>query len=122
MTEPTLDDWKRMYGALWRIRLFEGHVPTAFGPLLDRQIRQSRCLTLRSDSAMRRLARRLFARELNGPLRRLTMEGVVLLLLAAQAMARGARVSLAPVTLEDIFLQVVGTRLDADTVDELEAA
>ena len=26
MTEPTLADWKHMYGALWRIRLFEGHV------------------------------------------------------------------------------------------------
>ncbi|MGC1523894.1 MAG: thiamine pyrophosphate-dependent dehydrogenase E1 component subunit alpha [Steroidobacteraceae bacterium] len=26
MTEPTLSDWKEMYGALWRIRLFEGHV------------------------------------------------------------------------------------------------
>ena len=26
MTEPTLTDWKEMYGALWRIRLFEGHV------------------------------------------------------------------------------------------------
>src|SRR3984885_12276017 len=26
MTEPTLADWKEMYGALWRIRLFEGHV------------------------------------------------------------------------------------------------
>ncbi len=26
MTEPTLTDWKTMYGALWRIRLFEGHV------------------------------------------------------------------------------------------------
>ncbi|HEY5264890.1 MAG TPA: thiamine pyrophosphate-dependent dehydrogenase E1 component subunit alpha [Steroidobacteraceae bacterium] len=26
MTEPTLADWKQMYGALWRIRLFEGHV------------------------------------------------------------------------------------------------
>ena len=24
--EPTLTDWKVMYGALWRIRLFEGHV------------------------------------------------------------------------------------------------
>jgi AraC-like DNA-binding protein len=70
-------------------RLFEGHVPTAFRPLLDRQTQQSRSLTLRSDSAMRRLARRLFARELNGPLRRLTMEGVILQLLAAQAMAAG---------------------------------
>jgi pyruvate dehydrogenase E1 component alpha subunit len=26
VTEPTLADWKDMYGALWRIRLFEGHV------------------------------------------------------------------------------------------------
>lgn len=25
-TEPTLEDWKVMYRALWRIRLFEGHV------------------------------------------------------------------------------------------------
>jgi ABC-2 type transport system ATP-binding protein len=42
--------------------------------------------------------------------------------LAAKAMARGARVSLAPVTLEDIFLQVVGTRLDEDPPLETEAA
>lgn len=69
--------------------LFEGHVPTAFRPLLDRQAEQSHCLTLRSDNAMRSLARRLFARELNGPLRRLTMEGVILLLVAAQAVAAG---------------------------------
>jgi len=26
VTAPTLADWKEMYGALWRIRLFEGHV------------------------------------------------------------------------------------------------
>lgn len=26
MTEPTLAEWQEMYGALWRIRLFEGHV------------------------------------------------------------------------------------------------
>jgi len=26
MTQPTLDDWRRMYYALWRIRLFEGQV------------------------------------------------------------------------------------------------
>ena len=26
MTEPTLAHWKEMYGALWRTRLFEGHV------------------------------------------------------------------------------------------------
>jgi len=42
--------------------------------------------------------------------------------LAAKALQRGARVSLAPVTLEDIFLQVVGTRLDEDTAADAEAA
>ena len=26
MSEPKLADWKEMYAALWRIRLFEGHV------------------------------------------------------------------------------------------------
>src|SRR5271165_1458667 len=26
VAEPTLANWKEMYGALWRIRLFEGHV------------------------------------------------------------------------------------------------
>jgi acetoin:2,6-dichlorophenolindophenol oxidoreductase subunit alpha len=26
VTEPTLADWQEMYGVLWRIRLFEGHV------------------------------------------------------------------------------------------------
>ncbi len=26
VAEPTVADWKEMYGALWRIRLFEGHV------------------------------------------------------------------------------------------------
>jgi len=26
VTEPKLSDWKEMYGTLWRIRLFEGHV------------------------------------------------------------------------------------------------
>jgi TPP-dependent pyruvate/acetoin dehydrogenase alpha subunit len=28
---PTADDWKRMYHALWRIRLFEGHVQRLAG-------------------------------------------------------------------------------------------
>jgi len=70
-------------------RLFEGQVPTALRPLLDRQAEQGHSLSLPNDSAMRRLARLLFARGFNGPLRRLTMEGVILQLLAAQAMAAG---------------------------------
>jgi ABC-2 type transport system ATP-binding protein len=41
--------------------------------------------------------------------------------LAMEAMKKGARVSLAPVTLEDIFLQVVGHRLDEDLPLETEA-
>ena len=31
MTEPTLTDWQEMYGALWRIRFFEGHVQRLAG-------------------------------------------------------------------------------------------
>jgi pyruvate dehydrogenase E1 component alpha subunit len=31
MPEPTLDDWKRMYGGLWRIRHFEGQVQRLAG-------------------------------------------------------------------------------------------
>ncbi|MCI4340354.1 MAG: ABC transporter ATP-binding protein [Thermoplasmata archaeon] len=38
--------------------------------------------------------------------------------LAMEAMKKGARVSMAPVTLEDIFLQVVGHRLDDETAAE----
>ncbi|MBI2739764.1 MAG: helix-turn-helix transcriptional regulator [Rhodospirillales bacterium] len=68
-------------------RLFDGEVPAALRPLIDREARQDRGLTMRSGSTMRQLASRLFAREFNGALRRLTMEGVVLQLLAAQAMA-----------------------------------
>ncbi|MGZ5912589.1 MAG: helix-turn-helix transcriptional regulator [Reyranella sp.] len=70
-------------------RLFEAELPAPLNPLVDREARQSRCLTMRADRAMRDLASRLFAREFNGALRRLTMEGVVLQLLAAQAKAAG---------------------------------
>ncbi len=38
--------------------------------------------------------------------------------LAQTALARGARVSMGPVTLEDIFLQLVGRRLDEDAAPE----
>ena len=31
VAEPTVADWKEMYGALWRIRLFEGHVQRLAG-------------------------------------------------------------------------------------------
>jgi ABC-2 type transport system ATP-binding protein len=41
--------------------------------------------------------------------------------LAQAALARGARVSMGPVTLEDIFLQVVGKSIDTDDAKEAEA-
>jgi ABC-2 type transport system ATP-binding protein len=41
--------------------------------------------------------------------------------LAQVALARGAKVSLGPVTLEDIFLQVVGKSIDTDDAKEAEA-
>jgi AraC-like DNA-binding protein len=75
-------------------RLFEGEVPSALRPLVDRDSTQSRCLTVSADDAMRHLASRLFARELRGALRRMFMEGAVLQLLAVQAMAAGASSSL----------------------------
>jgi AraC-like DNA-binding protein len=68
-------------------RLLDGEVPAILRPLLDRDLRQSRAVTAPADKAMRTLAGNLFARGLNGPLRRLMMEGVVLQLLAVQAAA-----------------------------------
>ena len=42
--------------------------------------------------------------------------------LALRAMKAGARVSLGPATLEDIFLKVVGHRIDEDDAAPLESA
>jgi len=75
-------------------RLFEGEVPSALRPLVDRDSTQSRCLTVSADDAMRHLASRLFARDLRGALRRMFMEGAVLQLLAVQAEAASASSSL----------------------------
>ncbi|HKV90815.1 MAG TPA: ABC transporter ATP-binding protein [Thermoplasmata archaeon] len=41
--------------------------------------------------------------------------------LAQLALSKGAKVSLGPVTLEDIFLQVVGKSIDSDDAEEAEA-
>jgi ABC-2 type transport system ATP-binding protein len=41
--------------------------------------------------------------------------------LAQLALSKGAKVSLGPVTLEDIFLQVVGRSIDADDAEESDA-
>lgn len=71
-------------------RLFDGDVPAALRPLLAPQARTSQVVALRPDRRMREVARALFTRELNGPLRRLMMEGAVVQLLALQAAALGA--------------------------------
>ncbi len=68
-------------------RLLEGELPAALSPLIDRASQQARWLTMEGNKSMRDLASRLFARKFNGALRRLTMEGVVLQLLAAQLKA-----------------------------------
>ena len=68
-------------------RLFDGDIPAVLRPLLESDLDESRITVMRSDRLMRRLARSLFARRFNGPLRRLAMEGVVIQLLAAQIAA-----------------------------------
>ncbi|MFC3231183.1 helix-turn-helix transcriptional regulator [Marinibaculum pumilum] len=76
-------------------RLLEGTMPAAMRPLLEPDPERSRILTTASDRTMRRLVAGLFSRELNGPLRRLMLEGAVLQLLAVQA-AAAARHRLPP--------------------------
>ena len=71
------------------VRLFEGEVPAALAPLLEPDLDDTRFVTARSDKVIRSLAVSLFAGGLNGPLRRLMMEGAVVHLLALQAAAAG---------------------------------
>jgi AraC-like DNA-binding protein len=71
------------------VRLLEGEVPAALAPLLEPELDDTRFVTARSDKVIRSLAGSLFARGLNGPLRRLMMEGAVVHLLALQAAAAG---------------------------------
>lgn len=69
------------------VRLFDGEVPAVLAPLLEPEPVATRFVTARGTSVMRTIAGTLFARGLNGPLRRLTMEGAVIHLLAMQAAA-----------------------------------
>lgn len=66
-------------------RLFDGMVPKVLSPLLDAEVSRTRTLAVRSDRRLRALAGGLFGYGLNGPLRRLVMEGAVIQLLAVQA-------------------------------------
>lgn len=66
-------------------RLFDGMVPAVLNPLLEPEVSRTRTLAARSDRRLRTLAGSLFGYGLNGPLRRLMMEGAVIQLLAVQA-------------------------------------
>jgi AraC-like DNA-binding protein len=68
-------------------RLLGGEVPAALAPLLERAPGEVRCLSHPASRTMHALAASLFTPGLNGPLRRLMMEGEVLSLLALQANA-----------------------------------
>ena len=73
------------------LRLFDGEAPPVLRALLERDVGTSRIVAMQADRPMRQLAANLFARRLNGPLRALMMEGVVIQLLALQAAAAAER-------------------------------
>lgn len=85
--------WSAGYGldVARMARLFDGDVPATLRPLLAPQTRTSMVVSVHLDRRMREVARNLFTRELNGPLRKLMLEGAVVQLLALQAAALGAQ-------------------------------
>jgi AraC-like DNA-binding protein len=70
-------------------RLFDSNVPAVLHALFEPVITESRVVAMRCHRLMRNIAGTLFAYDLNGPLRSLMLEGVVLQLIAAQAAAAG---------------------------------
>lgn len=69
------------------LRLFDGNPPRVLRPLIEEQACASRIVAMPATRRIRDLGAALFAPGLNGPLRRLYQEGVVLQLLAAQVAA-----------------------------------
>ncbi|MFN4276566.1 MAG: helix-turn-helix transcriptional regulator [Ferrovibrio sp.] len=65
-------------------RMFDGAIPPALLPLLEPEMETSRVICMHATRRLRHLAEGLFAPGLNGPLRLLFVEGVVLQLLASQ--------------------------------------
>jgi len=65
-------------------QIFDGALPAILQPLLEREVSDSRCVTLPVSRRLRQLAVNLFAPGLNGPLRHIFMEGTALQLLATQ--------------------------------------
>ncbi|MBI2735528.1 MAG: helix-turn-helix transcriptional regulator [Rhodospirillales bacterium] len=76
-------------------RLFGADMPAALAPLLESRLVRSRHVATRADRHMSAIAASLFDSDLNGPLRRLLMEGGALQLLALQA-AAASRQALPP--------------------------
>ena len=74
-------------------RLFGADVPAALGPLLEARSAETRHVAARADRHMSAIAASLFETDLNGPLRRLLMEGAALQLLALQAAAASRAVT-----------------------------
>jgi AraC-like DNA-binding protein len=68
-------------------RLFGAEMPPALAPLLEAGPAEIRHVETRADRHMSAIAASLFDSDLNGPLRRLMMEGAALQLLALQAAA-----------------------------------
>jgi AraC-like DNA-binding protein len=68
-------------------RLFDDDIPQVLRPLLDTHNTVAQVIPMPATRLIRSVARSLFARGLNGPLRILMIEGAVLQLLAAQAAA-----------------------------------
>jgi AraC-like DNA-binding protein len=110
--------------------LFDGDVPSALRALVDGDD-GIRAIDARNDDALRSAAHRLFSSGLNGALRRLMMEGVVLQLLALQIAAIGqdlpTRQRGALSTREQAAIHEARQRLLADmrrtpTLDELAGA
>lgn len=73
------------------LRLFDGRLPEPLRPLVETHRDLTQVVDMAATARMRRLAEALFAPDLNGPLRILYMEGVVLQLLAIQAAAAESR-------------------------------
>jgi len=71
-------------------RMFDGNVPKAILPLIERNASTSQLVEVPTTGRIRQLAASLFSRGLQGPLRIIFMEGIVLQLFALQAGAEAA--------------------------------
>lgn len=95
-------------------QIFDGELPAILHPLLERDISDSRYVSLPASSRLRQLASNLFAPGLNGPLRHIFMEGTVLQLLATQLAPATQRSAGTVSTKERAAIQAAREKLLAD--------